>query len=106
MRILVALIAVFMVSGAVAQEDRDRPDMDLDGNDLVLNRIRRDSDLIRGVLGYLNEVYEAALPALQGKTSPDNVFANEFGRMECEDVRELLADTRNGFVDEPIVYRS
>ena len=34
MRILVALIAVFMVSVAVAQEDRDRPDLDLDGNDL------------------------------------------------------------------------
>ena len=36
MKFLSALIAVFMLSGAVAQEDRDRPDMDLDGNDLVL----------------------------------------------------------------------
>ena len=36
MRILVALIAVFMVSGAVAQEDRDRPDMDHDANDIVV----------------------------------------------------------------------
>ena len=34
MRILVALIAVFMVSGAVAQLDRDTSDLDLDGNDL------------------------------------------------------------------------
>ena len=37
MKFLSALIAVFMLSGAVAQEDRDRPDMDLDGNDLVLH---------------------------------------------------------------------
>ena len=34
MRILVALIAVFMVSGAVAQEDR--PNGDSDANDIVL----------------------------------------------------------------------
>ena len=34
MRILVALIAVFMVSGAVGQLERDTSDLDLDGNDL------------------------------------------------------------------------
>ena len=34
MRIPVALMAVFMVSGAVAQLDRDTSDLDLDGNDL------------------------------------------------------------------------
>ena len=74
----------------------------------MLQRIQRDTELIRGILPYLKAVYEAARPALEGTADPDTLFADDvrtFGRMEQNEIRGLLEDTRHSFVGEPIMLR-
>ena len=79
-----------------------------DGKDCVLQKIQRDSDLIKGIIPYLEDVHAAACPALEGKAEPENLFAddvNPFGRMEQNDIREQLEYTRRSFVGVSVMLR-
>jgi predicted phage-related endonuclease len=80
-----------------------------DGTTCILHRVTRDSDLIKGILPYLVDVYTAALPALEGRESADNVFSEDvkpFGRMEQNEIRRLLEETRRDHVSETVVVKT
>ena len=80
-----------------------------DGKDCVLQRIQRDAELIRDILPYLKDVHDAARPVLEGTVDPETVFADDvrtFGRMEQNDVRALLGDTRRDFVGDPVIIQN
>lgn len=77
-----------------------------DGRTCALHRIERDKNLFRGIIGYLQDVYDAALPALQGRVATEEVFSEDvrlYRRPEQLDVRELLSDTEADHVGTTVI---
>ena len=73
-----------------------------DGTQIVVHRVRRDTELVGVILGHLNSVYEAARPALEGGTSADDVFVDDvaaIGRAEQLELMDLLDECRRIFCD-------
>jgi len=80
-----------------------------DGITCILHRMTRDSDLIKGILPYLIDVHIAALPALEGRASVENVFSEDmsvFGRMEQNEIRGLLDETRRDRVSDAVFVKT
>ena len=72
-----------------------------DGVQIVVHRVRRDSELIGAIVELLRDVYEAARPALEGDHAAEDVFVDdveEFGRDKQQELAVLLDECRKVFV--------